>query len=63
MKRRVIALTWAITVGAVVMLVAGFVHPVFGYVAGVACAEAVYLRQMVWSARTPLASQVASGTE
>lgn len=64
MKRRVIAMAWAVVAGGVVMLLAGFVHPVFGYVAGVVCAEAVYLWQVVRSERLPPPTdQVPMGTK
>lgn len=43
MRRRVVAIVLSVAVGGVVMLVAGFVQPVIGYVAGVVAAEAVYL--------------------
>ena len=62
-KRHIIAIVLAITVSVVVMIVAGFLHPVFGYVAGIACAEAVYLWQVVRRGRIWPEDPVARGRE
>lgn len=58
------AMAWTVAVGGVVMLVAGFVHTVLGFMAGVVCAEAMYLWRVVRSERIPTGTgRVASGTE